>query len=193
MTLVLLAGIHDTAARFDPILPLLGDRPVQAVDLAPADGTHSLANLAQQADAAIRAVEGPVDLVGYSLGGLVARYAIQRLGSPVARLVTIATPHQGTWIAHGLRNVAGREMRPNSPFLQDLERDWAETACKVPTLAIWTPFDGIVVPAWNARLAGAATIRIPVWRHGDMVTDPRVWAAVLAYLRGGTSQAGPGG
>jgi hypothetical protein len=62
----------------------------------------------------------------------------------------------------------------------------------VPTLAVWTPFDGIVVSAWNARLPGATLARVPVWRHGDMVTDPRVWEAVLHFL-GGTSQAGPGG
>lgn len=182
LTLVLLAGIHDTAARFDPILPLL-DRPHLAVDLAPADGSLGLATLAEQAAMAIRGLGHPVDLVGYSLGGLVARYALQRLGVPVRRFVTIATPHRGTWLAHGLRNPAGEEMRPGSAFLRDLDRDWAATAARVPTLAIWTPFDGIVVPAWNARLPGATTLRLPVWRHGDMATDARVWARVLHFTR----------
>jgi triacylglycerol lipase len=188
MTLVLLAGIHDTAARFDPVLPLLG-RPHLAVDLTPSDGSLSLTKLAEQAAHAIQGLGHPVDLVGYSLGGLVARHAVQRLGAPVRRLVTIATPHHGTWLAHGLRGAAGVEMRPGSAFLRDLASDWPETAARVPTLAVWTPFDGIVVPAWHARLPGATTVRVPVWRHGDMVTDPRVWAKVLHFL-GGTSQAG---
>lgn len=42
-----------------------------------------------------------VDIVGHSLGGLIARYYVQRLGgdSRVRTLVTLGTPHGGTQIA----------------------------------------------------------------------------------------------
>ncbi len=55
---------------------------------------------------AIRAVcartgHSQVDVIGHSLGGLIARYYVQRLGGDIRAhtLVTLGTPHGGTRIA----------------------------------------------------------------------------------------------
>lgn len=71
---------------------------------------------------------GEVDAVGISMGGLVARLAaacpdngFPRL--PIARLFTLATPHQGAKLARYIAlDRAARDMRPGSVFLEDLER-----------------------------------------------------------------------
>lgn len=76
-----------------------------------------------------------VDVVGVSMGGLVARYAA--MGPParpesfdepptkrlhIARLFTIATPHRGARAAEIVTpDQAARDMRPGSPFLQRLD------------------------------------------------------------------------
>lgn len=63
-----------------------------------------------------------INLVGHSLGGLVIRYAVQRLGLAAAAsaVVTVATPHRGTPFAVVAPGVAGAQMRPGSALLQHL-------------------------------------------------------------------------
>ncbi|MBC7273418.1 MAG: alpha/beta fold hydrolase, partial [Streptomyces sp.] len=64
-----------------------------------------------------------VDVVGHSLGGLIARYYVQRLGGDtrVRVLVTLGTPHTGTRVvplanAHPIV----RQMRPGSTLMAEL-------------------------------------------------------------------------
>jgi uncharacterized protein (TIGR03437 family) len=76
-----------------------------------------------------------VDLVGHSMGGLIARAYLSGLQSDgslsppanprVRRLIMIATPNFGSFIAAefaGLLGQQGQEMEPNSPFLWNLNR-----------------------------------------------------------------------
>jgi pimeloyl-ACP methyl ester carboxylesterase len=65
---------------------------------------------------------GRIHLVGHSLGGLVARYAVQRLGLDAVALgvVTIATPHQGSMLARVAPGRVGAQMRPGSSLLAEL-------------------------------------------------------------------------
>lgn len=66
-----------------------------------------------------------VDVVGHSLGGLIARYYVQRLGGDgrVRILVTLGTPHSGTRVAP-LANAHPivRQMRPGSAVIEELSR-----------------------------------------------------------------------
>lgn len=72
-------------------------------------------------------VEGKaVDVVGHSMGGLIARYAVAGVanGDPdfppsllVEDAVTIGTPHTGTGWAYGCGWVECHEMRPGSSFM----------------------------------------------------------------------------
>src|SRR5215213_8433392 len=63
-----------------------------------------------------------VHVVGHSLGGLIARYHVQRQGGDahVASLVTIGTPHEGSVLAHFAPTPLIRQLRPGSPVLQEL-------------------------------------------------------------------------
>lgn len=64
--------------------------------------------------------------IGYSMGGLILRYALQILGSSkyVKSFVTIATPHQGTFsplfIPWLIKYPSCRQMLPGSDFLEEL-------------------------------------------------------------------------
>jgi len=67
-----------------------------------------------------------VDVVGISMGGLIARLAaMPRAGEPhlrIARLFTLGTPHRGAKVAHIIRpDPTVRDMRPGSAFLQQLD------------------------------------------------------------------------
>lgn len=94
-----------------------------------------------------------VDLVGHSLGGLIARYYVQRLGGDarVHTLVTLGTPHGGTraaplFSAHPLV----RQMRPDSPVIEEL-RQPAPT-CRARFVSFWSDVDQVVTPAEMARI-----------------------------------------
>ncbi|KAA2264636.1 alpha/beta fold hydrolase [Solihabitans fulvus] len=93
-----------------------------------------------------------VHVVGHSLGGLIARYYVQRLGGDrrVRTLVTLGTPHGGTLTAYLLPTNLVRQLRPGSELLTEL----AEPApdCRTRFVVVWSAMDQIVVPQGNARL-----------------------------------------
>lgn len=93
-----------------------------------------------------------VHIVGHSMGGLVARYYVQRLGGDrhVHTVVTLGTPHEGTQMARFVPWPVARQMRPGSDVLTEL----AEPApgCRTRFIAIWSDLDQLVVPQRNARI-----------------------------------------
>ncbi|SDX51147.1 Alpha/beta hydrolase family protein [Modestobacter sp. DSM 44400] len=92
-----------------------------------------------------------VHVVGHSLGGLVARYLVQRLGGDrrVESLVTLGTPHGGTLWAHMLPTSLVRQLRPGSRLLREL----AEPApgCRTPVTAVYSDMDQMLVPSRVGR------------------------------------------
>ncbi|GAA3434294.1 esterase/lipase family protein [Kutzneria kofuensis] len=93
-----------------------------------------------------------VHVVGHSLGGLIARYYVQRRGGDerVDTLVTLGTPHRGTVAAYLLPTGLARQLRPGSPLLAELDEPAPD--CRTRFISVWTPSDQIVLPQSNARL-----------------------------------------
>jgi pimeloyl-ACP methyl ester carboxylesterase len=125
-----------------------------------------------------------VDVVGHSLGGLIARYYAQRLGGDhrVRTLVTLGTPHAGTRAAPLLNpHPLVRQMRPHSDLIAEL----AEPApgCRTRFVAFWSDWDETMAPAEGARLdhpdliarnvhiAGIGHLTMPV--HGEIAAGIR--------------------
>ncbi|MFM6077301.1 MAG: esterase/lipase family protein, partial [Dolichospermum sp.] len=82
---LLVHGINDTGAVFNQMALYLRQRglSVYTVDLVPNNGAEVLDKLARQVANYINnifAPKQPLDLVGFSMGGIVSRYYIQRLG-----------------------------------------------------------------------------------------------------------------
>jgi triacylglycerol lipase len=100
-----------------------------------------------------RSTGGPAVVIGYSLGGLIARYYVQRLGGDayVSLLITLATPHGGTATAllappHPLL----RHLRPGSEMLTELTEP-AER-CRTRFVAFYSDLDEAVIPAARGRI-----------------------------------------
>ena len=93
-----------------------------------------------------------VHVVGHSMGGLVARYYVQRLGGDarVHTLATLGTPHAGTRAAHLMPGRAVAQLRPGSAVLTEL----AEPApgCRTRFVCVWSDLDAMVVPKRSASL-----------------------------------------
>ncbi|RNL72414.1 triacylglycerol lipase [Streptomyces sp. I6] len=94
-----------------------------------------------------------VDIVGHSLGGLIARYYVQRLGGDgrVRTLVTLGTPHAGTSVAPlASAHPIVRQMRPGSAVIEEL--GLPAPGCRTRFVSFWSDLDQIMVPLETARL-----------------------------------------
>jgi triacylglycerol lipase len=93
-----------------------------------------------------------VHIVGHSLGGVIARYFVQRMGGSarVDTLVTLGSPHAGTLGAYLVPTALGRQLRPGSPPLSELEQP--APGCTTRFVVVWSRMDQVVVPQRTARL-----------------------------------------
>jgi triacylglycerol lipase len=186
---VLVHGIWDTAAKFDKMSAALTAVGWQthAISLKPNDASVLLEQSAGQLRAFIDETLGPdlrFSIVAFSMGGLVARYYLQRLDglARLDRLVTISTPHHGTWTANFDWLPGAVEMRPGSAFLADLNSDIMRLSV-VPVTSIWSPQDIGIQPPDSSQLPVGMDVRIPGGMHSFMLTDDRVIQAVRAALQ----------
>jgi triacylglycerol lipase len=159
---------------------------VHAVNLVPGDGTVGLPELAVQLATYIEQklpAVAPFDLVGFSMGGVVSRYYIQRLGGHerVQRLVTISAPHHGTVTAYLSRRPGARQMRPDSALLAELNGDLSGLA-RVDVTSVWTPLDLMILPPESSRLPIGREVLVPAPLHALMLHDPRALRAVAEAL-----------
>ena len=119
-----------------------------------------------------------VHIVGHSMGGLIARYYVQRLGGDahVHTVCTLGSPHGGTAPARLVPWPVIRQMRPTSEILTEL----AEPApgCRTRFVAIWSDLDQLVLPQRNARILHpdlrARNVLIRGIGHMSLPVDRRV-------------------
>lgn len=93
-----------------------------------------------------------VHVVGHSLGGVVARYYVQRMGGDarVHTLVTLGSPHAGTVAAHLLPSRLVRQLRPDSELMRELATP--APGCRTRFVAFWSDLDQLIVPKRSARI-----------------------------------------
>jgi triacylglycerol lipase len=93
-----------------------------------------------------------VHIVGHSLGGVIARYYVQRMGGAafVHTLVTLGSPHAGSYTAFLMPTPLARQLRPGSDLMTELALP--APGCRTRFLVVWSRMDEIVVPQRNARL-----------------------------------------
>lgn len=127
-----------------------------------------------------------VHVVGHSLGGLVARYYVQRLGGDarVHTLVTLGTPHHGTMAAYLLPTPVLHQLRPHSDIVAELAAPSA--GCRTRFVAVWSELDGWIVPQRNARLDHpdllVTNYQLSDVGHLSLPVDPRAVHTVVSTL-----------
>ncbi|TYP89776.1 esterase/lipase family protein [Blastococcus xanthinilyticus] len=135
-----------------------------------------------------------VHVVGHSLGGLLARYHVQRQGGDrrVDSLVTLGTPHRGSLLAHIGPTPLIRQLRPGSPVLREL--DEPARNCRTRITAVYSDLDQVVLPttagrcdhpdlaARNVLVRGVGHMSLPI--HRGVLDEV---ATTLAGVRDGTA------
>lgn len=118
-----------------------------------ADVRVAAAQLAEEVEALVAETGYErIHVVGHSMGGLIARYYVTRLGGDerVHTLVTLGTPHQGTYTAYGWHNQLTRQLRPGSGLMRELDQPVPD--CRTRFLVYWSDLDQMVFPQRNAAL-----------------------------------------
>ncbi|MFF6993692.1 esterase/lipase family protein [Streptomyces sp. NPDC008313] len=132
-----------------------------------------------------------VDVVGHSLGGLIARYYVQRLGGDthVRTLVTLGTPHAGTRVVPLLNaHPIVRQMRPGSEVLRELALP--APGCRTYFVSFWSDLDHVMDPLETARLDHpdllGHSVRVSGIGHLALPVHPAVAAGIRQALESET-------
>ena len=156
-----------------------------AVSLEPVFG--SIDDYTAQIDAAVKDVTAATGLapllVCHSMGGLAVRAWLQTMqgDSRVHHIVTIGTPHRGTWLARFSRSLNGQQMRLSSNWQAGLDRGAPSQRIKLFT-CWYSSSDNIVFPTSGATLPGADNRLVRGVAHVQMAFVPQVVDGTLAKL-----------
>ncbi len=155
---------------------------------APSDGTVCLEDSASQLKAFVDTtlpVGTRFSMVAFSMGGLISRWYLDKLdgAARVDRFITLATPHRGTILGYLRHNLAGRQLRPRSRFLRDLENSNGPVQRgELESHSFWTSFDLMIVPAHSSNVSWASVRHFWVPAHPFMLSDHCVLEAVAETL-----------
>ena len=191
--LILVHGLWDSPRLFNRLVRRLdADQwPVLVPHLPHRLGAVPLVTLAEQLDDHIRQRFGDdasIDLLGFSMGGIIGRVWLQQLGGArrTHRFISVGSPQQGTltaqWIPRWL--FAGlADMKRGSALLRSLNADLSPLA-DLDCVSFYCRWDLMVVPGWQARLPVGTARAIPVLTHQQLMAHPRSLDVLLQTLRG---------
>jgi len=161
---------------------LARDQPFIAVDLEPVVADiESYRAIVEAAVSRITETTGlPPVLLCHSMGGLVARDWLRegRNHQRIARVVTIASPHHGTWLGRHARSGSGLQMQQGNAWLAALA-DTEEPALLTRFSCWYSNCDNVVFPASTATLPWADNRLVVGLPHVAMAFDPQLMAEVL--------------
>lgn len=117
-----------------------------------------------------------VHLIGHSVGGIVARWYVQRLGGAarVTQTISIGSPFHGTRHARKIPGPVCRSLMPSSLLLSELK---ASAEVGVPHLSIAAACDPVVTEL--ALFHHGDWMVVPDAGHNSLLYHPRVVRAVV--------------
>jgi hypothetical protein len=160
--------------------------PFIAVNLEPIFGSiNEYVPIVEDAVRRMTQVTGlPPVLICHSMGGLAARawLCAQSSDQRVHHIVTIASPHHGTWLGRFSHLTNGRQMRLRSEWLCELEQ--RSTTGSAKFTCWYSNCDNIVFPASTATLPGADNRLVRGVAHVQLGFHPEVMKRSLAIVTG---------
>jgi triacylglycerol esterase/lipase EstA (alpha/beta hydrolase family) len=181
-TTFILDGIFGRPSRFAPL------RRVLEANCGPTEVFHynstgfvRFETLAQRLIDRIQNHGRPVNLLGFSMGGIVIRTAhLFDPTLPIRRAVFLNSPHAGSYLAYVMPLAAGvRQLWPGSRLMKRLDQaDW-----NIPTLVTWCPLDAAIIPGRSANWSKAQkSIRCSFPLHTWVVGSPQVHSQIANFL-----------
>jgi triacylglycerol lipase len=125
-----------------------------------------------------------VDIVSHSMGGLNTRYYLKNLRGTekVDDWVSLGGPNHGTSTANFCGEASCVEMRIESTFLRDLNRE-DETPGTVSYGTWWSSCDEIINPDESVLLSGATNTAAGCVGHIALTSNATVFTGVRDFVR----------
>jgi triacylglycerol lipase len=189
---LLVHGFVCNRGLWNPWLGRLQEKgvPFCAVNLEPPWASIDVyANTIDMAIRRLHAATGqPVLLVAHSMGGLAIRAWLRRSGADdlVQHVITIGSPHQGTWLARFAVTANGQQMQRKSVWLEELAAT-ETTARRATFTCFFSHCDNIVFPASTASLPGANNVHLSGCAHVHMARNEVIFQEL--WRRSGAASA----
>jgi triacylglycerol esterase/lipase EstA (alpha/beta hydrolase family) len=181
--------MHNKSAFFlmEHRLRRAGRKNIVALNFRPSsrEVPYFAERLSEAVDRALEHTGGDkVDLIGHSMGGVVVRYYIEKLGG-AARVnvaVQLGAPNGGSKMAVFGVLQSAEQFKADSDLITGFQSSGAVPSSMT---ALWSEFDSVILPPENARLPEpAANKMIPGVGHVTLIYSGRVFDEILRALSG---------
>ena len=189
--IILIHGLWNTSSIFSLISSKLDEKEVEyfAPTLNHAFGMTSIVELANLMDQLILekyGLEQEIDILGFSMGGIIGRYWINKFNGykRTKRLITIGSPHNGTLTSQLVPKYPFRgisEMKINSSLLRDLSK-YDYFLNDIDCISFFTFWDLMVFPGWRAHLNVGEKISLKILKHRNLVRNPAAVERIIERL-----------
>jgi triacylglycerol lipase len=184
---VLVHGFFCNRALWNPWMSKLraAQVPFIAVNLQPVFG--SIDDYAGIVNAAVQRMASttgmPPVVVAHSMGGLAVRAWLAKAcdDTRVHRVITIGSPHHGTWLARFGHTRNGKQMRLDNDWLKSLER--TETPERLAKFTcFYSHCDNIVFPPSTATLQHSVSRHVAGTAHVHLVFQGDAYQELLRWV-----------
>ena len=189
--IILIHGLWNTSSIFSLISSKLDEKEVEyfAPTLNHAFGMTSIVELTNLIDHLIvekYGLEQEIDILGFSMGGIIGRYWINKFNGHkrTKRFITIGSPHNGTLTSQLVPKYPFRgisEMKINSSLLRDLA-NYDYFLNDIDCISFFTYWDLMVFPGWRANLNVGEKISLNIFKHRNLVRNPAAVERIIERL-----------
>jgi len=178
--IILIHGLWNTSSIFSFITSKLDKTGIEyfAPTLKHSYGMTSIIDLTNTLNELILEKYGlakELDILGFSMGGIIGRYWIQKFNGykRTRRFISIGSPHKGTLMAQLVPKYPFRgisEMKINSKFLIELAKN-DFFLNDIECISFFTYWDLMVFPGWWTNLNFGEKISVKVYKHRNLVRN----------------------
>ena len=181
-------GLWNTSSIFSSITSKLDEIGIEyfAPNLNHSYGMTSIIDLTNIVNELILekyGLEKKIDILGFSMGGIIGRYWLQKFNGykRTRRFISIGAPHKGTLIAQLVPKFPFRgisEMKINSYFLRELAKN-EFLLNDIECINFFTYWDLMVFPGWWTNLNLGKQISLKVYKHRNLVRNKSVVEKII--------------
>ena len=189
--IILIHGLWNTSSIFSSITSKLDLEGIEyfAPTLAHSLGMTSIVELTNLLNELILdryGLEKEIDILGFSMGGIIGRYWIKKFNGykRTRRFITVGSPHNGTLTSQLVPKYPFRgisEMKINSDLLRELS-NYDYLLSDIECVSFFTYWDLMVFPGWQAKLNVGEKISLKIFKHRNLIRNKAAVEKILERL-----------
>ena len=189
--IILIHGLWNTSDIFSSITSKLDEKGIEyfAPTLKHRYGMTSIIELTNLLNKLILekyGLEKELDILGFSMGGIIGRYWIKKFDGykRTRQFITVGSPHKGTLASQLVPKYPFRgisEMKISSFLLRDLSK-YDYLLKEINCISFFTFWDLMVFPGWRANLDSGEKISLEIYKHKNLVRNPKAVQKIINRL-----------